>query len=208
MLWTNLARDAMRHRWCPYFLARHIINHANVLVYNYQYMLDPKVGCGETWAATPAPSFLAQMLVSAPSFGGTPARVSRVLGGVPRDRAQARLSLRRWYLLGCRRAAVSLRFASSEPSVSEPDVIALPKVLRPLILKDDRWLAGGVVRLLALETLHGEAVNRKAFWTRGLGDGWPARAGLPSKIGLVERRRGYGRRSSETFTFRLELCLL
>lgn len=30
--------------WCPYFLARHIINHANVLVYNYQYMLDPKVG--------------------------------------------------------------------------------------------------------------------------------------------------------------------
>ncbi|CAM9956964.1 unnamed protein product [Ectocarpus sp. 6 AP-2014] len=29
--------------WCPYFLARHIINHANVLVYNYQYMLDPKV---------------------------------------------------------------------------------------------------------------------------------------------------------------------
>lgn len=29
--------------WCPYYLARHIINHANVLVYNYQYMLDPKV---------------------------------------------------------------------------------------------------------------------------------------------------------------------
>ncbi|CAM9967486.1 unnamed protein product, partial [Phaeothamnion confervicola] len=29
--------------WCPYFLARHVINHANVLVYNYQYMLDPKV---------------------------------------------------------------------------------------------------------------------------------------------------------------------
>eukprot|EP00904_Undaria_pinnatifida_P005279 jgi/Undpi1/1881/HiC_scaffold_12.g05268.m1 len=28
--------------WCPYFLARHIINHANILVYNYQYMLDPK----------------------------------------------------------------------------------------------------------------------------------------------------------------------
>ena len=29
--------------WCPYFLARHVINHAKVLVYNYQYMLDPKV---------------------------------------------------------------------------------------------------------------------------------------------------------------------
>jgi DNA excision repair protein ERCC-2 len=29
--------------WCPYFLARHVINQAKVLVYNYQYMLDPKV---------------------------------------------------------------------------------------------------------------------------------------------------------------------
>jgi DEAD_2 len=33
--------------WCPYFLARHVINHANILVYNYQYMLDPKVRCCE-----------------------------------------------------------------------------------------------------------------------------------------------------------------
>lgn len=29
--------------WCPYFIARHAITHANVIVYNYQYMLDPKV---------------------------------------------------------------------------------------------------------------------------------------------------------------------
>ena len=29
--------------WCPYYLTRQAINHANVLVYNYQYMLDPKV---------------------------------------------------------------------------------------------------------------------------------------------------------------------
>jgi DNA excision repair protein ERCC-2 len=29
--------------WCPYFLTRHLIHHATVLVYNYQYMLDPKV---------------------------------------------------------------------------------------------------------------------------------------------------------------------
>ncbi|CAI7883234.1 unnamed protein product [Closterium sp. NIES-53] len=29
--------------WCPYFLARHMINLANVVVYNYQYLLDPKV---------------------------------------------------------------------------------------------------------------------------------------------------------------------
>lgn len=29
--------------WCPYFLARHMIAFSNVVVYNYQYMLDPKV---------------------------------------------------------------------------------------------------------------------------------------------------------------------
>ena len=30
---------------CPYYLARHMIAFANVVVYNYQYMLDPKVLC-------------------------------------------------------------------------------------------------------------------------------------------------------------------
>ena len=29
--------------WCPYFTARHVISYANVVVYNYQYMLDPKI---------------------------------------------------------------------------------------------------------------------------------------------------------------------
>jgi DNA excision repair protein ERCC-2 len=29
--------------WCPYFLTRHVISYANVVVYNYQYMLDPKI---------------------------------------------------------------------------------------------------------------------------------------------------------------------
>jgi len=29
--------------WCPYFMARRLINFANVVVYNYQYMLDPKI---------------------------------------------------------------------------------------------------------------------------------------------------------------------
>eukprot|EP00985_Skeletonema_marinoi_P016593 scaffold8949_cov126-Skeletonema_marinoi.AAC.10 len=29
--------------WCPYYLTRQAINHATVLVFNYQYMLDPKV---------------------------------------------------------------------------------------------------------------------------------------------------------------------
>lgn len=29
--------------WCPYYLTRRALNHAHVLVFNYQYMLDPKV---------------------------------------------------------------------------------------------------------------------------------------------------------------------
>lgn len=29
--------------WCPYFLARHMIQFANIVIYNYQYLLDPKV---------------------------------------------------------------------------------------------------------------------------------------------------------------------
>ncbi|KAJ1463035.1 hypothetical protein M885DRAFT_504552 [Pelagophyceae sp. CCMP2097] len=29
--------------WCPYFVARHAITRANIVVYNYQYMLDPKI---------------------------------------------------------------------------------------------------------------------------------------------------------------------
>ena len=29
--------------WCPYFLARHVIAFADVVVYNYQYLLDPKI---------------------------------------------------------------------------------------------------------------------------------------------------------------------
>lgn len=32
-----------KKKWCPYFLARHMLTIANVVVYNYQYMLDPKV---------------------------------------------------------------------------------------------------------------------------------------------------------------------
>lgn len=31
------------HGWCPYFLTRHAISFANIIVYNYQYMLDPKI---------------------------------------------------------------------------------------------------------------------------------------------------------------------
>ena len=33
----------LKKGWCPYYLTRRAINHANILVFNYQYMLDPKV---------------------------------------------------------------------------------------------------------------------------------------------------------------------
>ena len=32
-----------KRRWCPYFLARHMVAFSNVVVFSYQYMLDPKV---------------------------------------------------------------------------------------------------------------------------------------------------------------------
>ncbi|KTF73544.1 hypothetical protein cypCar_00027651 [Cyprinus carpio] len=32
-----------RKGWCPYFLARYAILHANIVVYSYHYLLDPKI---------------------------------------------------------------------------------------------------------------------------------------------------------------------
>lgn len=29
--------------WCPYYIARHAIYHANIVVYSYHYLLDPKI---------------------------------------------------------------------------------------------------------------------------------------------------------------------
>jgi len=29
--------------WCPYFMARHAISYANVIIYSYHYLLDPKI---------------------------------------------------------------------------------------------------------------------------------------------------------------------
>eukprot|EP00884_Botryococcus_braunii_P019385 jgi/Botrbrau1/612/Bobra.0161s0008.1 len=39
----DLRQYGRKKQWCPYFLARHMLAFANVIVYNYQYMLDPKV---------------------------------------------------------------------------------------------------------------------------------------------------------------------
>lgn len=40
----DLRQYGRKKGWCPYFLARHMLAFANVVVYNYQYMLDPKAG--------------------------------------------------------------------------------------------------------------------------------------------------------------------
>ena len=55
-LWCRYTLQDMREYgrkkgWCPYFLARHMLAFANVMVYNYQYMLDPKVSL---WPHSPA----------------------------------------------------------------------------------------------------------------------------------------------------------
>jgi DNA excision repair protein ERCC-2 len=39
----DLKELGQQKEWCPYFMTRHLMNHASILVYNYQYMLDPKV---------------------------------------------------------------------------------------------------------------------------------------------------------------------
>ncbi|KAL7539782.1 hypothetical protein ACHAXR_010598, partial [Thalassiosira sp. AJA248-18] len=39
----HLKKWGASKNWCPYYLTRQAINHASVLVFNYQYMLDPKV---------------------------------------------------------------------------------------------------------------------------------------------------------------------
>jgi DNA excision repair protein ERCC-2 len=39
----DLKSEGESRGWCPYYWARHLINTANIIVYNYQYMLDPKI---------------------------------------------------------------------------------------------------------------------------------------------------------------------
>ncbi|KAG7393803.1 General transcription and DNA repair factor IIH helicase subunit XPD [Phytophthora boehmeriae] len=39
----DLKELGIKKGWCPYFLTRYVVTFADVVVYNYQYMLDPKV---------------------------------------------------------------------------------------------------------------------------------------------------------------------
>jgi len=39
----DLRAEGRRRGWCPYYLARRLVGAANVVVYSYQYLVDPKV---------------------------------------------------------------------------------------------------------------------------------------------------------------------
>lgn len=39
----DLTKFGRQRKWCPYYTARHCLSFANVIVYNYQYLLDPKI---------------------------------------------------------------------------------------------------------------------------------------------------------------------
>lgn len=39
----DLMQFGREKKWCAYYTARHSLSHANVIVYNYQYLLDPKI---------------------------------------------------------------------------------------------------------------------------------------------------------------------
>lgn len=39
----DLRQYGRKKGWCPYYLARHMVAYANVVVWSYQYMIDPKV---------------------------------------------------------------------------------------------------------------------------------------------------------------------
>lgn len=39
----DLMKFGRERKWCPYYTARHCLSFANVIVYNYQYLLDPKI---------------------------------------------------------------------------------------------------------------------------------------------------------------------
>ncbi|ODM91164.1 TFIIH basal transcription factor complex helicase XPD subunit [Orchesella cincta] len=39
----DLKEYGQKKGWCPYFVARHTITHANIVVYSYHYLLDPKI---------------------------------------------------------------------------------------------------------------------------------------------------------------------
>ena len=71
----DLRQYGRKKGWCPYFLARHMLAFANVVVYNYQYMLDPKVLCAGSlgvgvggWGGYPKPTLPKTLPCCVPSM--------------------------------------------------------------------------------------------------------------------------------------------
>lgn len=50
----DLRQFGRKKGWCPYYLARHMVSYSNVVVWSYQYMIDPKVS--QMVRAVPGPS--------------------------------------------------------------------------------------------------------------------------------------------------------
>ena len=76
---ADLRTFGRKRGWCPYFLARHMMAFANVVVYNYQYMIDPKVwpaacaalvhaGLSHITAATGQVCLQAYLAITLPAF--------------------------------------------------------------------------------------------------------------------------------------------
>jgi len=40
---TDLRELGRTKEWCPYFLGRRLVNLANIVVYSYQYVIDPRI---------------------------------------------------------------------------------------------------------------------------------------------------------------------
>ena len=88
--------------WCPYFLARHMLAFANVMVYNYQYMLDPKVRkCHH--ASQEVETTLAHTSISATSMHRGPQAAWRSRNCVlATELGQSRDACRKHCLFACR----------------------------------------------------------------------------------------------------------
>ena len=63
----DLRQYGRKKGWCPYFLARHMLAFANVVVYNYQYMLDPKVRCALDATCSPLQDIAERCCVTLPA---------------------------------------------------------------------------------------------------------------------------------------------
>lgn len=63
----DLKEYGHRNYWCPYFTARNAIMHANVVIYSYHYLLDPKIAEIVSKVNMPFPTRVSQYTEEQPS---------------------------------------------------------------------------------------------------------------------------------------------